>query len=64
MEAMEGAHCVVFLTGHDDFRRLTREDITSSIAPGGTIIDGRMYFSRAQIEDFRSAGLRYRGIGR
>ena len=64
MEAMNDAHCVVFLTGHDDFRRLSINDIVGAIAPGGTIVDGRMYFSRAQIEDFHRAGLRYRGIGR
>lgn len=63
-EAIDGADCVAFLTGHDDFRRLTAEDIVTAIDPKGVIFDGRMYFSRPQIEAFQSAGLRYRGIGR
>lgn len=63
-DAIDGADCVAFLTGHDDFRRLTVDDIVQAVAPGGIVFDGRMYFSRAQIEEFEEAGLRYRGIGR
>lgn len=63
-DAIQGADCVAFLTGHDDFRRLTVEDIVGAMAPGGVVFDGRMYFSRSQIDAFQDAGLRYRGIGR
>jgi len=63
-DAIRGADCVAFLTGHDDFRRLTVEDIVGAVSPGGVVFDGRMYFSRSQIEAFQGAGLRYRGIGR
>lgn len=63
-DAIAGADCVAFLTGHDDFRRLTVDDIVQAVAPGGVVFDGRMYFSRGQIEEFEKAGLRYRGIGR
>lgn len=62
--AIEGAHCVAFLAGHDDFRRLGLADITDRVAAGCVIADGRMYFSRAQIEAFEAAGLRFVGIGR
>lgn len=62
-EAMRGADCIAFLTGHDDFRRIPIEDL-ASLAPGAVIIDGRMYFGRDQITQMGSAGLHYRGIGR
>lgn len=61
--ALSGADCVAFLTGHDDFKRLTVEEL-SEAAPGAVVVDGRMYFSRHQIEELTSAGLTYRGIGR
>lgn len=61
--AFEGADCIAFLTGHDDFRRLTVQEIATG-APGALIVDGRMYFSREQIDELRAAGLTYRGIGR
>lgn len=62
--ALAGADCVAFLTGHDDFRRLSIDDIASMVNPGCIVIDGRMYFSREQIREFDTAGMRYRGIGR
>lgn len=62
--AITDADCVAFLTGHDDFRRLSIEDMIRLVAPGCVIIDGRMYFTRDQIEALRNAGFRYRGIGR
>lgn len=61
--AIEGADCVVFLTGHDDFRRMALEDVAAR-APGAVVIDGRMYFTRDQISHMKALGLRYRGIGR
>lgn len=61
--AIEGADCVAFFTGHDDFRRLRIADIAER-APGALILDGRMYFTREQIQDMEAHGLRYRGIGR
>lgn len=62
--ALEGAHCVAFLAGHDDFRRLELDDLVDLVAAGCVIADGRMYFSRAQIEAFEAAGFRFVGIGR
>lgn len=62
-DAISGADCVAFLTGHDDFRRLTIEEIADA-APGAVVIDGRMYFDHDHISQMRDAGLHYRGIGR
>ena len=62
-QAIAGADCIAFLTGHDDFRRIPLEDLASK-APGAVIIDGRMYYTRDQINQMRELGLRYRGIGR
>lgn len=62
--AITGAQCVAFLTGHDEFRRLSITDLAALTAPGCVIADGRMYFSRAQIRAMTDAGLRFVGIGR
>lgn len=63
-EAIEGADCVAFLTGHEDFKRLELEEIAEQAAKGCVILDGRMFFSRDQIRRMGELGLRYRGIGR
>lgn len=63
-EALNKADCVAFLTGHDDFRRLSVEEISGLVAQECVIVDGRMYFARSQIEEFTSRGLVYKGIGR
>jgi UDP-N-acetyl-D-mannosaminuronic acid dehydrogenase len=62
-EAIDGADCVAFFTGHDDFRRIPM-DALAARAPGALVLDGRMYFSREQITEMTELGLRYRGIGR
>ncbi|MCV0384760.1 MAG: nucleotide sugar dehydrogenase [Erythrobacter sp.] len=62
-EAIAGADCVAFFTGHDDFRRMPIEQIAER-APGALILDGRMYFTREQIDQMEHLGLAYRGIGR
>lgn len=62
--ALQGANCVAFLAGHDDFRRLELEDLEGTVAPGCVIVDGRMYFSRDQIQAFEDAGFVFVGIGR
>lgn len=63
-EALAGVDAVAFLAGHDDFRRLTLDDLLAHVAPDCVVVDGRMYFSRPQIEAFEAAGLTFRGIGR
>lgn len=63
-EAISEADCVAFLTGHDDFKRLTVDEIASAVTPGCVIVDGRMYFTREQIDEFEASGMIYRGIGR
>lgn len=63
-EALRAADCVAFLTGHDDFKRLTIDDIADHVNPGCVVIDGRIYLNREQIEEIKRAGMRYRGIGR
>lgn len=62
--ALAGADCVAFLTGHDEFRRISLDDLRGLVAPGCVIADGRMYFSRSQIAAFSEAGFAFRGIGR
>lgn len=63
-EAVKGADCVAFLTGHDDFKRVSIGDLAQLLPTNALIFDGRMYFSREQIAEIEASGLRYRGIGR
>jgi dTDP-alpha-D-glucose dehydrogenase len=62
-ETITGADVVAFFTGHDDFRRIEIAELAAA-APGAVVIDGRMYFTRDQIEEMQARGLRYRGVGR
>jgi len=61
---IEGADCLAFLAGHDDFHRISLEEVAELANPGCVVVDGRMYFPRSQIERMNELGLRYRGIGR
>ncbi len=61
---MQGACCVAFLAGHDDFRRLPIQKIAELAEPHALIFDGRMFFSRDEIAEMHRYGLRYKGVGR
>jgi nucleotide sugar dehydrogenase len=63
-DTMEGADCVAILAGHSVFKELTARDIADSAAQGALVFDGRRFYTRAEIEELRSAGLEYRGVGR
>lgn len=63
-KAIEGAHCVAFLAGHDEFHRLPIPRIAELAEKNALIFDGRMFFSQEKIAEMKSCGLRYKGVGR
>lgn len=63
-EVVEGADCVAFLAGHDEFKRIEVEALMNLAKPGAVIFDGRNLFDRKKIETLKNAGFKYRGIGR
>lgn len=63
-KAIQGAQCVAFLTGHEDFQRLPIPRIAELAAKHALIFDGRMFYSREKIVEIEQCGLRYKGIGR
>jgi UDP-N-acetyl-D-mannosaminuronic acid dehydrogenase len=62
--AVDGAHAVLILAGHDAFTAITPQQLAESAAPGALIYDGRIYYSRERIAEIEAAGLRYMGVGR
>ncbi|MCP2330789.1 nucleotide sugar dehydrogenase [Actinoalloteichus caeruleus] len=63
-DAVDGAHCVAVLAGHRPFHDLDLAVLRARAAHPCLVFDGRRYFPKADIEEMRRLGLRYRGIGR
>ena len=62
-DALRGADCVAFFTGHDALRSLPLERV-ATLAPGALIMDGRMYFTPEAITRMHELGMGFTGIGR
>lgn len=63
-KAIQGAQCVAFLAGHEDFQRFPIPRIADLAAEHALIFDGRMFYSREKIAEMERCGLRYKGVGR
>lgn len=63
-DAVQDADCVAVLAGHDRFRDLDFADLARRVSMPCLVIDGRAYYPRQTIEQMRSLGFAYRGIGR
>ena len=63
-KTIQGAQCVAFLAGHEDFHRLPISHIAELAAEHALIFDGRMFYSRDKIAEMERYGLRYKGVGR
>ena len=63
-DALNGAHCVAFLAGHDAFRAIDAAKIAALVHPGALVFDGRMYFEPDAVDAIRSRGLAFKGVGR
>jgi UDP-N-acetyl-D-mannosaminuronic acid dehydrogenase len=64
LRTIEGADCVAFLAGHDDFHQIPIAKIAELAHPGALIFDGRMFYSRAKIAEMEKYQLLYKGVGR
>ncbi len=62
--AIDGADCVAFFTGHEEFQKFPLQRIADLTRPGTLIFDGRIFFSREKIREIESLGMRYKGVGR
>jgi UDP-N-acetyl-D-mannosaminuronic acid dehydrogenase len=62
-DAVRGADCVAFFTGHRIFREFSITRL-AELAPGALVFDGRMYFTPEEIAQMRARGLAYKGVGR
>jgi nucleotide sugar dehydrogenase len=63
-ETLEQAHGVAFLSGHSTFHEITTMLLSEKLQNGAVIFDGRMFFSRERIEEFKGKGFDYLGVGR
>jgi dTDP-alpha-D-glucose dehydrogenase len=63
-EAMSGADCLAFLTGHAQFRAFPLERMAQLARPGATVLDGRIFYRHEEIAKIRALGMHYKGIGR
>ena len=62
--AVSDADCVAFLAGHQEFHDFPVSRLAELAKPRALVFDGRIYFSREKIQEIRSLGLRYKGVGR
>lgn len=61
-EALDGADAVVVVTGHDQYRSLSAEDIKEYVgSPEFLVVDGRFAFDP---DDFMDRSVTYLGVGR
>ena len=63
-EAIKDSTCVGFFTGHDEFKTITPDYLDQQMKSPGLVFDGRMFFSRAFINDLDASGISYLGVGR
>ncbi len=64
LKTLKGADVVVFLTGHDEFKKLTVPQLTELIKSDAVIFDGRNMMNKQMIRDLQTAGFIYQGVGR
>lgn len=63
-DALRGADAVVVLAGHTEFRTFPLARLAQLVKPGCVVLDGRVMYNHAQIDEMRRLGLVFRGIGR
>ncbi|MHA1315512.1 MAG: nucleotide sugar dehydrogenase [Candidatus Helarchaeota archaeon] len=59
--ACKGRDVLIFLTDHDEFKKIDLKWLANLMNSPGIIIDGRQIFEPVKVQE---AGLRYKGIGR
>ena len=63
-EALSDSQVVIFLCGHDEFKNISIDQLKKLLKPNAFIYDGRMYFNKKTIKDFKNANFIFKGVGR
>ena len=63
-ECVKNADFVVFGAAHDDIISIQINDLIEIMDKNATILDGRRYFTKEEINKIKKSGLKYIGIGR
>jgi UDP-N-acetyl-D-mannosaminuronic acid dehydrogenase len=63
-EVLKDAHALAFFSGHSVFHKITIKQLVDNLTPGAVIFDGRIYFSKSEIQSFKDHGFCFKGIGR
>lgn len=64
VNSLKDSDLVVFLTGHDEFKKINTAMFVELLKPGAIIFDGRNMMSAAMIQDLQKNGFTYQGVGR
>lgn len=63
-ECVKNADVVVYGAAHDDIRAIRIDELSLLINKKAIIFDGRRYFSKIEISEFKQLGFQYIGVGR
>lgn len=63
-ECVKNADVVVYGAAHDDIRAIGVDELCLLINKKALIFDGRRYFSKKEISEFKKLGVKYLGVGR
>ena len=63
-DCVSKANCVVFGTAHDDIKAINPSSLAELMADDKLVYDGRRYFSKDEVKELQSLGVRYLGVGR
>ncbi len=63
-ECVKNSDFVVFGAAHDDIISIQINDLIEIMDKNATILDGRRYFTKEEINKIKKSGLKYIGIGR
>ena len=55
---------VVIGANHDCIEQINLENLLKLLKPNGIVVDGRKFYTKVEIEQLRSHGIRYIGVGR
>lgn len=63
-QVMAKSDVLVFLTGHDQFKQIGVEQISSTLNPKAIIFDGRNFMTKDFVQKLKEHGFEYLGVGR
>lgn len=63
-DAVRGADCIAFFTGHEEFKKFPIKDLKNLANSKCSLIDGRNIFSNEDVQQIKKVGFIYQGIGK